>query len=133
MGEIIYFKGSNILREIITCIEEEHQSIRIVVIGTLDREIDYRKLIVTGRYRKEAIEGYIEDYSVDIVFIPSICPETFSYTTEEAIKMGIPVAVFDLGAQAERVKRYNKGLVISQINAKVALKEIAEFARACNT
>ena len=63
----------------------------------------------------------------DIYLIPSVCPETFSYTTEEAMTMGLPVACYDLGAPAERVKKYKKGLIISKIDAQTTLKEIEQF------
>ena len=66
----------------------------------------------------------IEDRKIDVIFIPSIWPETFSYTSQEAIEMGMPVAVFDLGAPPERVKKYEKGLVIDKIDAAYALEKI---------
>jgi len=44
--------------------------------------------------------------------IPSIWPETFSYTTSEALLLGYPVLCFNLGAPAERVRRYDCGLVV---------------------
>lgn len=44
--------------------------------------------------------------------VPSICPETFSYTTDEIMQMGYPLIVFNLGAPAERVKNYEFGKVV---------------------
>ena len=41
--------------------------------------------------------------------------------------MGLPVACYDLGAPAERVKKYKKGLIISKIDAQTTLKEIEQF------
>jgi hypothetical protein len=41
--------------------------------------------------------------------------------------MGLPVAVFNIGAPAERVKRYNKGIVIKKIEPEFALKELLEY------
>ena len=67
------------------------------------------------------------EHDIDILFIPSICPETFSYTAEEAMQMNMPVAVFDIGAPAERVRKYPKGLVISEIDAGVAINEITNY------
>jgi len=61
--------------------------------------------------------------------IPSICPETFCYTAEEIMLMEMPLAVFDLGAPAERVRNYNKGLVIEKIDAQYALEELLKFSR----
>lgn len=65
---------------------------------------------------------------IDLFFIPSIWPETFSYTTSEIMSMHMPVAVFPIGAPVERVKYYEKGLVLKETDAKSALKELQEFA-----
>ena len=69
----------------------------------------------------------IEAEKIDLIFIPSVWPETFSYTAQEAIEMGMPVAVFDLWAPAERVKKYSKGLIIEKIDAEYALRKILGF------
>ena len=79
---------------------------------------------ITGSYEREHLPEIIEDRKIDVIFIPSIWPETFSYTSQEAIEMGMPVAVFDLGAPPERVKKYEKGLVIDKIDAAYALEKI---------
>jgi glycosyltransferase involved in cell wall biosynthesis len=50
--------------------------------------------------------------------IPSIWPETFSYTTSEAILLGYPVVCFDLGAPACRVRTYDCGMVVEDISAE---------------
>lgn len=65
---------------------------------------------------------------MNLFLIPSVGPETFSYTTEEAIKTGLPVAVFDLGAQAERVRKYEKWIIIFEISGKRAIEEINRYA-----
>lgn len=63
----------------------------------------------------------------DVIFISSICPETFSFTTVEAIAMNIPVACFDLGGRADHVRKYKRGLVISKQDAKTALDQIMDL------
>ena len=68
-------------------------------------------------------------YDIDMVFVPSVCPETFSYTAQEAMNMQMPTAVFNLGAPAERVKQYEKGLVISQISAEKALRKMLAWVK----
>jgi glycosyltransferase involved in cell wall biosynthesis len=69
----------------------------------------------------------MKDNKIDIIFIASIWPETFSYTTEEVMMMGLPVASFDIGAPAERIRKYDKGLVVSEMTAETALNEIIKF------
>jgi hypothetical protein len=45
------------------------------------------------------------------------------------MKTGLPVAAFNLGAPPERIAKYEKGLIIDQIDARVALDAIIEFAK----
>ena len=58
----------------------------------------------TARYRREDIPALVARYGIDRWLIPSVWPETFSYTTHEALATGLPVWCFDLGAQGEAVR-----------------------------
>ena len=58
---------------------------------------------------------------MSIVLIPSICFETYSYTTSEAIYSGYPVISFNIGAPAERIKRYGCGWVINEMSSSAIL------------
>jgi len=69
----------------------------------------------------------MEDNQIDLVLIPSICPETFSYTTEEAMNMRLPVAVFDYGAPAERVREYERGIVLQKQDPGYVIREIGKY------
>ena len=45
------------------------------------------------------------------------------------MSMGLPVACFNLGAQAEYVKEYKSGLIINEIDAEMALNKILAFVK----
>ena len=94
-------------------IDKNKLEIKIVLIGNIDNEIKSDNFIKTGSYKKEEVPELIQKYEIDEFLIPSIWPETFSYTTDEIMQLGYPLTVFDLGAPAERVKNYAKGRVIS--------------------
>ncbi len=93
-------------------IEENELNIRLRLIGTSDEEIESPVFSQTGRYTREEIPRLTLEQDIDMFLIPSVWPETFSYTTSEIISMGFPVAVLPVGAPVERVKRYAKGLVL---------------------
>lgn len=117
LGAIGPAKGVEIVYALKRRIEKENAPIRLVVIGytSLQNEA-YRdpsgKFEITGPYPPEMISDLLAKYRVNLVLIPSIWPETFSYTTSEAIASGYPVAAFDLGAPAERIKRLQAGWVV---------------------
>jgi glycosyltransferase involved in cell wall biosynthesis len=52
-------------------------------------------------------------YRIGLWFIPSICPETFSFATHEALATGLPVLSFDLGAQGETLRDAPLGHVLT--------------------
>jgi len=59
--------------------------------------------------------------------LPSIWPETFSYVAEELMQLGVPLAVFNMGAPAERVAQYENGMVIDRVDAAHALQQLRAF------
>ena len=52
---------------------------------------------MTGTYKPADIPNLATLNRITHWLIPSIWPETFSYTTHEAIATGLPVMAFDLG------------------------------------
>jgi GT2 family glycosyltransferase len=129
LGGINKVKGSEIIKEMAEIIKKDNLPVEIVVIGELVEKKYNNKIKVHGKYKHQDLGKIISKYSIDIFFIPSIWPETFSYTTEEIMQLDYPLAVFDIGAPAERVKRYTKGLVLTKINAKIALNEIINYCK----
>jgi glycosyltransferase involved in cell wall biosynthesis len=129
MGQIDAQKGASILRKMVSIVELQQLQVFFVVIGSVQPPIKSRRLFETGRYRHEDLFVVISLFNIDVFLIPSISPETFSYTTEEIILAGKPLAVFNLGAPAERVRRYPKGLVLSSMDPAAALYELRRFAR----
>ena len=85
-------------------------------------------MTVTGAYKREELPDILEKYKIDLVLIPSIWAETFSYTTSEAIAMNVPVACFNLGGQADQVSVYSKGLILELSDSSdIALDKILDF------
>lgn len=127
LGNINIPKGAAIVEKMIGMIEENGRNTTIAIIGQLHSSIKSRHLVVTGKYRHDELASLINKHEIDIFFIPSIWPETFSYTTEEIMQMNFPLAVFNIGAPAERTREYSKGLIISSIEAETALTEISRY------
>lgn len=127
LGNLIYIKGEQIITEMAELTKyEPYKNIKLTVIGDYNIE---NNITVTGQYNREDLPALIEKHNIDIIFISSICPETYSYTTTEAMTLELPVACFNIGAPAERIANYNKGLIISDICPKKALEEITEFVK----
>jgi GT2 family glycosyltransferase len=79
---------------------------RVVVVGHMDPDFSLTAPSqVHGGYQLRDLPGLVARYGISCWLIPSIWPETFSFTTHEALATGLPVFAFDLGAQGAAVSR----------------------------
>ena len=108
LGGINHAKGGTVLQTL------AHTGFRrIAIIGELDGCFRLpAPHVVHGRYAPGEIARLARRYDVGAWFQPSICPETFSFATHETLATGLPVACFDLGAQAEAVAAAPNGYVL---------------------
>ncbi len=112
LGAINEAKGANIVKDLVSYIDKNRLNTKVVVIGEISIPIHSDSFEVTGRYDKKELPKIVKRFNITKFLIPSICPETFSYTTDEIMQMGYPLVVFDLGAPAQRVRDYDLGQVI---------------------
>lgn len=109
LGGINRAKGGAVLQSL-----APHLKNRLVLIGELDRQFRLPKPHrVHGPYQKEQIASLAKKYDIGIWFIPSIWPETFSFTTHEVLATDLPVACFPLGAQEEAARLAENGYLLS--------------------
>ncbi|HTT79412.1 MAG TPA: glycosyltransferase [Stellaceae bacterium] len=129
VGAVHEAKGARIVESLAAAIEARGDpAISLVVIGTIDRAEKLHGATVTGRYLSEQLAAEITRQRVNLVLVPSIWPETFCYVAEEAMCLGLPLAVFDIGAPAERVRLYAKGKVLPLCSGEQLLDELLCFA-----
>jgi hypothetical protein len=62
------------------------------------------KVFITGGYNEGEAAPLIQREEPDLAFFPAAWPETWSYTLDEALQAGLPIAAFDLGVIADRVR-----------------------------
>ena len=127
VGTIAPQKGAAIVAEIAKLIAARDLPVRLTVIGTLDPSCSADNVDITGPYAQADLPDIIEKHGINMFLFPSVWPETFSYVTSELMALEVPLACFDLGAPAERVRDYAQGLVVSRIDAAAALEEIVAF------
>ena len=130
---ITKIKGYSILEDLLN-LSSKNNNMHFYLIGdVLNSDImSYSNITIHGKYEHADLIGIVEKYDIDIFIIPSIWPETFSYTTEEIILMQKPIICFNLGAQAERVSKYDKGYIAEDISAEAIYEKLLEFDRSRN-
>lgn len=126
LGVLTKHKGAEIVKELLAEVEKRNLDVRVILIGTSTEKIDSPFFSETGKYSSDSIPKLTLKHDIDVFLIPSIWPETFSYTTEEIIKMGMPIMCFDIGAPAERVLKYDKGTVLPEMSGGAVVNAVLE-------
>lgn len=112
LGSINLHKGAEVVAKAAR-LASSGDDIKFVIIGTLDPAVAKpRGLTVHGPYQIAEIAELAGRYGVTDWLIPSIWPETFSYSTHECLATGLPVFAFDIGAQGDAVRTAHNGNVI---------------------
>lgn len=114
LGGIGYSKGFDVLLECAQDQQRRQLPLDFIVIGS---SADDAKLLkfgvkVTGFYKPHESELLIRESAPDLIFLPSIWPETWCFVLSEAWRAGLYTVVFDLGAQAERVRATGRGAIL---------------------
>lgn len=114
IGAIGPHKGSRVLQDCASDALSRKLALHFSVIGYTDLPAlaQQENISVTGPYREEEVYQVLAEQAPHVIFLPSVWPETFSYTLSIAMATGLPTAVFDLGAQAERLQGYHKALTL---------------------
>ena len=100
LGNLNIHKGAGVIADLHRL--AKGQGLRVVVLGRVDPALPMPGgLTVHGAYDPGQIPQLAARYGVTHWLIPSIWPETFSFTTHEALATGLPVLGFDLGGQGE--------------------------------
>ncbi len=89
--------------------------LEFVVIGYTENDkplLKTGRVFITGRYSEIEAPHLLRRERPDIVFLPSVWPETWCYTLDYALAAGLPVVAFDLGAIAERLRAAGLGILL---------------------
>lgn len=126
LGNIGHHKGAAVLSAFSRDMGRTRKA-RLVVIGNVDPAYSLASPSkIHGTYRIAEIPDLVRRYGISAWFIPSIWPETFSYATHEALATGLPVFVFDLGAQAEAARSAPNGVVLPDFELETFLVKLHE-------
>ena len=107
-----------------------------VVVGhTYDdrRLLDTGRAFITGQYDDDEAPGLIRAQGAHLAFLPSIWPETWCFALGIAWQAGLSAAVFDIGAQAERMRATGRGWILPLGLPPVAINNALLSVRAARS
>ncbi len=114
-GSIGVEKGYDVLLGCARDAARRRLNLRFTVLGhTIDDErlMVTGKVFVTGRFEEAEGLALARKQQATLGFLPSVCPETWSYALSLLFTAGLPVLAFALGAQGERVAQPGKGWLL---------------------
>ncbi len=88
------------------------------------RLLETGKVFITGPYEEAELDGLIDAQHASVGLLPSILPETWSYALSAMMRSGLAVLSFDIGAQAERLRRYKRGRLVPLATPASALNGV---------
>ncbi len=115
-GAVGLHKGAEVLYRAAAHARLMNLPLQYVVVGYTNRDADFEKLgnvRITGLYAHEDLNEIFVRERCHLAMIPSVWPETYSYTLSELLSAGFHVAVFPFGAQYERLVETAPDLAIS--------------------
>lgn len=106
LGNLGRHKGVAVVAALARALARGEGQAGLVILGNVDPAWRIpRPARVHGSYVRDDLPALVRRYGITHWLIPSVWPETFSFTTHEALATGLPVIAFGMGAQGEAVAR----------------------------
>ena len=105
LGAMSKHKGFDNLRDCVRLAARNKSLVEFILIGGFGNEMAefQHEISSTNWYQPEELPGLLARHAPHLIWFPCQWPETFSYTLSTCLELGLPVAVPDLGAFAERL------------------------------
>ena len=138
LGAIGPHKGAYLLSAMIRDIRRRNLPIHLDVVGyTSSKDIrSGPNVTLHGRYNGDIDAARrVAAVEPDLCLVSSIWPETYVFTVSVAMALHLPLATFDLGAQAERAREYQRSVIFERtlmedpvgLNDKLMALDLAEL------
>lgn len=109
VGAISPIKGFRVLHGVAASARSRGLPLALSLLGYScdDSKLAAEGVRLLGRYFDNELMERINAADPHVLLVPSIWPETYCYALSGALRSGRRVAVFDLGAQADRARRHD--------------------------
>lgn len=114
LGSLTRHKGYEVLLRCARYVRRNGLPVEFVLIGSSMHDgplLSTGRVSITGPYSDSEIAELITRERLDVIWLPSVWPETWSYTLTHAIRSGLPIVAFDIGAIGERIRALQCGIL----------------------
>ncbi|MBQ0959951.1 glycosyltransferase [Ideonella sp. 4Y11] len=109
IGAISRIKGFDVVLGLARAARQAQLPLELSLLGYSmnDGELASQGVRLLGRYFDNELGERIHQADPHLILVPSVWPETYCYVLSGALHSGRRVAVFDLGAQADRARQHD--------------------------
>lgn len=111
LGSLNVSKGLRVVRALADAAGQAGAPLQLSVLGAASEPLP-KSVTVRGTFLSENLGRLLHEAAPHAVFLPAIWPETWSFVLTAALKQGLPVIAFDIGAPAARLRRLGRGRVL---------------------
>lgn len=115
LGAIGQHKGFEVLEACARDAAARDLPLEFVLIGYSENDdalLATKRVFVTGEYKSDEIPELLRLSGAEVAMLPSVCPETWSFSLSEIWQFGLEALAFDLGAIAERIRAHGGGRLV---------------------
>lgn len=115
VGAINVDKGYDVLLACAQDAAERKLPLRFAVIGFTQDDAPLLRtglVSITGRYQEGEAAELLAASGAIVGWVPSVCPETWSYALSQLLASGLMPVAFDLGAPAARIRAMGRGALL---------------------
>ena len=112
VGSFSRDKGTPILQAVIDTAIARRLPLDFAIAGPATWKNPPPNVTVLGPYDRATIDDLLKRVGGQIAFLPSVVAETYMFSLSECVRAGCYPVVFDLGAQAERLRRLGWGTIL---------------------
>ncbi|MGD1923559.1 MAG: glycosyltransferase [Paracoccaceae bacterium] len=129
IGAIGPIKGIDVVMATALRAQREADGPQFTVVGYTHNDTAAKAcgISVTGSYDNAEVDLLLEKVDPDVIWIPSIWPETYCYTLSIALRSGLPIVGFEIGAVATRLSDAGCGYLVPLTYAKQPDRLIEAF------
>jgi O-antigen biosynthesis protein len=112
IGSFSRDKGTPILQAVIDTAIARRLPLDFAIAGPATWTKPPPNVTVLGPYDSATIDDLLKRVGGEIAFLPSVVAETYMFSLSECVRAGCYPVVFDLGAQAERLRTLGWGTIL---------------------
>ena len=133
-GRVTVANGGRLFAELVRQLAPVLPEVRWSVYGGGDpallAELRAAGVRIVGYYRSGTLSSRLVADDVDVVALPSTCPESYCLVLDECLRAAVPVVAFAVGALGERVPALAAGVLVPlEAGGEGIVRHLTELAR----